>query len=150
MTKQELMDKMSREGRSVLKNDAIYAEYLEYAKDPSWKALADPLSKKGRSILKNDSIYTDYLNLYKPVEEQGAPIDLEAQDANNALDANMANKEANQAKLEAPRSIAQEISEALLGKQTIEDIEANKNTVWGGIKAAGNAAMGLARVKCPM
>jgi len=144
MTKQELMDKMSREGRSVLKNDAIYAEYLEYAKDPSWKALADPLSKKGRSILKNDSIYTDYLNLYKPVEEQGAPIDLEAQDANNALDANMANKEANQAKLEAPRSIAQEISEALLGKQTIEDIEANENTVWGGIKAAGNAAMGLA------
>ena len=60
MSKKQILDKLSTEGRSALDDDAFYNKYLEYSKDPKFKKLADDLSVKGRSVLDDDLVYEEY------------------------------------------------------------------------------------------
>lgn len=75
MERKELMDALSNKGRVVLDDDAVYAKYLEYAKDSTWKSLADEMSTKGRVVLDNDSVYNDYLSMYKEQPNVEVPVE---------------------------------------------------------------------------
>lgn len=63
MNKKQLLDELSTKGRSLLDDDAIYADYLEYSKDKEFKKLADDLSTKGRSVLDDDVVYDKYKSM---------------------------------------------------------------------------------------